>query len=703
MIKGILKSLKKNCLRILLWVLSTFCVFGLTVFLFGYFAASRPESYLPEIHPDDLRQHQTALNQIRLKNSGYILLVGENGDINVKTNEGKPVMSDLIYYSSYEGTTERWGLDKVSVKLTSDSTIIVAGEGSLGVLVSILITVPKDKPKLDIDINTRYKLSTIVDREAVVAGFDVPVSQVYRKNRMIDSAHFEPVYWLDRQGVRFGSGPESALIYNTPFVSSLQLDTKRNLLFVNLEYYLDHPFVNIPYQEDGLGRWVDLSKSKYTAGEERSNKFSLYFGSDHKAIPRIMLVPNGYLAGYIFTEHADGGNIKTQRAAYFGSEDITSIEKAEGGFAGHKIPVTKSVFYVDPDNAKYSSIHDDPDFPQFLNFLNQLYKSGNCDICLHTPENLNSNRHVLEESIKFMKGQFDSRTWIDHGMYNGKINRECFSADGLNPDSQYFAADLWNQYDTRYFWSPAVEMIRNYSLIEEAKKLRLLEVSEHLWSRYLSPEELHNVSFTRALKDMYKRYNDKGELNSLKSYKSNAFPTPLFWLNPTRSGNFYSWVTDYENETDNLSQKKVTVEHKLLDKLISDWGVFIDHGYFVRNSQKDGNLIEKNGKLLINPYFDNILGLMAHMRDSGDLCITTIRDLLDYWVLTKKISFEYMPYGVIHINNDNNEAIKGLSLVVRAKTVRINGEIPKFRRVGDDTVFWFDISAKQSMSIQIEQ
>ena len=697
--KSFLKGLKKYCFRIVLWVFLALCVSGLAVLLLGYFAASKSVSYLPEIHPANFKQLSAGVNQIRLKNSGYMLLVGENGDVNVKTNDGKPIVSNLTFYSMYEGTPEKWGLDKVSVKLSSDSTVLIAGEGESGVLVSIMLTVPVNKPKLDININTRYKQSTVVDRESLVAGFDIPVSQVYRKNRMIDTVHFEPVYWLERQGARFGRGAESATVYNTPFVSSLQLDTKRNLLFVNMDYYLDHPFVNIPYQAAAGGKWVDLSKSKYAAGDERNNQFSVYFGSGPEAIPRIMLVPDGYLAGYIFTEHADGGNIRTQRAAYFGSEDITSIEKAEGGFTKHKIPVTKSVFYVDPDNAKYSSIHDDPDYPQFLNFLNQLNQSGNYEICLHTPENLNSERSVLEESIKFMKSQFDSRSWIDHGMYNGKINRECFSADGLNPNSQYYAADLWKKYDTRYFWSPAVEMIRNYSLKEQIRKLRLLEVSEHFWNRYLSPDELQSVGFTVALREMVRRYIDKGELNSLKSYKGDAFPTPLFWLNAAQAGSFYSWVTDFENETANLSQKKIILEQKLLNKLISDRGVFIDHGYFVRNSKKDGNIIEKNGKLVINPLFDNILGIMEQMKDKGDLDITTIRGLLDYWVLTKNISFEYMSDGTIHIFNGNKEAIKGLSLVVSAKSVRVNGESPKSRKVGDDTVFWFDIQAGQTMSI----
>ena len=694
--------LGKLFIRIVLLVLLFIAVSVATFITMGYFVASKPVSYLPGMHESDLKPYPSGSNQIEIKRPWYELSVDEYGRATIKTPEGEVIMSNLTYYSAYEGVSDDWGLDNISVKLTNDSIISITGEGPLDVHVGISLTVHNDIPKIEVNIKTLYGKNTIVLREALVAAFDVNVSEIYRKNRQIDIQSFDSEYWLQRQGVRFGSGLRSALIYHTPFVSSLQLDTKRNLLFVNLDYYQDHPFMHIPFQQDGGGKWIDLSSSRYIAGDERNNNFSIYLGGNPKFTPRIMLVPNGYLAGYVFTEHADGGNIRTHRAAYFGSEDISSVANAVGGFVGHKIPVTKSVFYADAGDLPGSSIRDDPDWPQFLEFLDQLNETGNYDICLHTPDGSNSNREVLEESIEFMKNRFDTRTWIDHGMYTGKINRECISADGLNPNSDYYAADLWEKYDTRYFWSPAVEVIRESSLVEKIKKLKLNEASATLWKRYFSPEELKSLRFYTAFKELIKRYNEKGELNSLRPNKGNAFPTPLFWQNLTQSRNFYSWVTDYSKEVSNLSAKKVNVEQKLINKLISDWGVFINHGYFVRNDHDNGVLSERNGKTIINPYFDQILGLMSLKHEEGDLYITTIRDLLDYWVLIEKISFDYMPDGEIYVNNGNDEPIKGLSLVVQANTVRINGEIPKFRRIGKNTIFWFDIPAKQSIRMQVE-
>jgi len=113
---------------------------------------------------------------------------------------------------------------------------------------------------------------------------------------------------------------------------------------------------------------------------------------------------------------------------------------------------------------------------------------GNCEICLHTPESSNSNRRVLEEAISSVRNRYGSPTWIDHGMYSGNDNRETLVSDGLNPGSEYYAADLWLQNGIRYFWSSAVEAIR-FSKIESSLKndlqnLKLSHFTGELWRRY---------------------------------------------------------------------------------------------------------------------------------------------------------------------------------------------------------------------------
>ena len=697
------KSLQKSIIKII-YGMALLLAFAAIYFLIsGYYAALKPVTFLPEIQPGVLEPSGSDENQTKIVCPWFMLKVDESGNVDIETHSGEAIMSGLLYYSEYEGTGEIWGLDNVSVKQNSDSTISINGERCPGVIVNVLLTVRKNIPKIDVNITTSYNTETIVKQEALVAAFAVPVSELYLRNRQIDTGSFNSEYWLEKQGVRFGKGKRSALIYHTPYTSSLQVNAEKNLLFINLENFLDHPAIHIPYQEDEGGRWTDISEACYTSGSVRNNKFSVYFGNIPEEIPRLMLVPFGYQAGYIFTEHADGGNMARNRAVYLGSEDISNIGNAIGGFAGHRIPVTKSVFFVYPPG---SSVRDEP---MYLDFLAQLDSTGLFDICLHTPDDQNSNREILEESIKFMKDRFNASTWIDHGFYSGKNNRESFVCDGLDSISPFYAADLWENYDTRYFWSPADELINDVSLKEKIRKLEFKDASCELWKRYLSQKELKEMTFFASSFQLLKRHSSKYEMNSMKPIKGESFPTPLYWQNITRAGQFYSWVTNYVKDYDELagdnskSQFALELEIENINKLINDWGVFINHGYYVRNrtGPDHGIWTEREGKIIINPNFDRVLEYMARLRDDGRLYITTIRDLLDYWILIENISFEYMPDGIIYVFNNNEKSINGLSMVVRANAIRVNNDIPKFKKAGENTIFWFNMQAKECVRLQV--
>jgi hypothetical protein len=702
-------ALRKSRVRILFLFALAVVAAVISFFVSGYYAASKSVSYLPDIDAYDLDSFSSGIKKTELKNPWFVLVTDEYGSLAVKTHEGEIIMSGLVYFSSCEGYTDNWGLKDISVEIGSDSTISISGKGDLDASVNESITIHSKIPRIDVRVRTRYKSNTIINREALVAKFDVPVTEIYLKNRRIDSGPFDTEYWLQHQGVRFGSGSRSSLIYNTPHVSSLQLNTDKNLLFINLEYSLDHPFIKIPYQKDGAGRWIDLSPANYSADTERENFFSFYFGCIPPATPRLVSVPYGFIAGYVFTEHADEGNLRTNQAAYFGDENISDIKGASGGFAGHKIPVTKSVFYVDSaQNISGAFIRDGSEKPSFSDFLRQIYSTGFYDICLHTPEGYNSNRETLNESIKFMKENFDAKTWIDHGMYNGNLNRESFVCDGLDPGSEYYAADLWGKFDTRFFWNPAAELIEN-SMISPSKSLkkgRFYKAYVDFLKHYLSSEELKEMSIPAAIKELLRRHQNKGDENSMRPNKGNAFPTPLYWQHPTRTKSFYSWTTDYVKDygrlLNNKAEKELLNEQRQIDKLISDWGVFLNHGYYVRNRKDHNIFIESDGKIVINPFFDRILKYMSDRRDSGELYLTTIRDLLQYWIMIENISFEYLPDGRINVINNNNEPVRGLSLAVHARSVQVNGEIPEYKRVGEETIVWFDIAANSCLTLLAE-
>lgn len=683
---------------------------GIFFLLSGYLKAKHPISYIPEIRAKDFILPFSDKRKIHLSNQWYTLEVDGSGGVVVRATNGETIMSNMIYYSDYQGNGDSFGLTDVKVELKSDSTISILGEVSGGVTVNVLITVNKFNPQMDVIVYTFYNSDVIVNREALVAKFEVPISEVYLKNRKIDLKHFDREYWLQKQGIRFGSGSQSSLIYHTPDISSLQLKSNKGLVIINLEYYLDHPLINIPYQQDGGGKWVDQSAAFYTAGTSRSDHFSIYFGRLPEVVPRLMLVPQGYLAGYVFTEHADAGNLRTHRAAYFGSENISDPAKATGGFVGHNIPVTKSVFYDDLDGGLSENPAVNLEEREYLQFLDDLYATGLYDLCLHTPEDTSSNREYLAEAIKFMKERYDARTWIDHGMFPGNNNRETFVGDGLSPGSAFYVADLWEKYDTRYFWSPAVEAIRfsirAVPLTKELRNLRLQSFSAELWRRYWFLRKYHGEkmfpSFVGIMKGSFPIY----ELNSLQPFKGNSFPTPLYWQNVSRTRQFYSWTTElvYTGISSDMAEDHLKNEKRQLDLLEANWGVFINHGYYVRNRSDDNILYQKNGELVISPYFDEILAYLDSLRDGGDMLLTTVKDLLDYWTLIENITFEYEPDGIVNIYNNNAQPVIGLSLALRTdlKAIFIDGKSPSSKQSGEDAIIWFDIPANSKATLHIK-
>ncbi|WP_254612837.1 hypothetical protein [Brevibacillus sp. HB1.1] len=124
-----------------------------------------------------------------------------------------------------------------------------------------------------------------VFREAFALHFKPNVTEVYRKNRKVDTQKFQASYWLDRQGAKFGQGKQSAFLYHAPNVSSLELNATQKQLIVNLDHMNDHRYV-----QQGSTNQVGKVRhaSEYRANDERTNSFS------HRSHP-VVSKPTGFL------------------------------------------------------------------------------------------------------------------------------------------------------------------------------------------------------------------------------------------------------------------------------------------------------------------------------------------------------------------------------------------------------------------------
>lgn len=472
----------------------------------------------------------------------------------------------------------------------------------------------------------------------------------------MDTQKFQPSYWLDRQGAKFGQGKQTAFLYHAPNVSSLELHTAQKQLLLNLDHMNDHQYV-----QQGATNQVGKVRnaSEYRANDERTNSFSLVVGYQPKLMPRFMSQPSGFLATHVWTEHADEQTLQTNRAVYFGSEKITTATQATGGFVKHRIPVTKSVFYsnpyYNPQAPMNVAIEQSPEFLQFLEDLNQY---GH-DIGLHTifPYEMRHYQKTTEDTLQFMQNRFQSSTWIDHGYL-----KSSFGFNALDNQTANYLAHLWEKYGTSYFW-------------------------------HYSSEDIANPN---------------NGLDLYQTGKGDALRTPLYWSHPTVTGPFYSWSAATIPE-DTL----YLYREQNLQRLIQNRGVFINHTYLARiPSKKQGGsfiLRDSKGSWIIHPDFDRLLKRMNTLRDQGKLHLTTVREIMDYWLALSHVRMEYAPNGSILLHNDGKRKISGLSMVTKASEVFVNGKKPSQKKADGEQIFWFDlepnavavIAAKQADSIPL--
>lgn len=219
--------------RILRYSILIALVIIIILFVIGHVTAKATVTYLPVIKTRNLSTGHGEDKKIQLMNPWYTLEVNNYAGIKVRTTDGVPIMSGLMYYSACEGLPEKLGLDKVSINIKNDSIVSIHGRGHNGEFINIELMVYKSEPQMDVNIRTTYSLSTTVKRESLIAHLDVPVSRVYLKNRKVETGSFDREYWLGHQGVRFGEGSVSSLIYNVKDISSLQLNCRKKLLYIS--------------------------------------------------------------------------------------------------------------------------------------------------------------------------------------------------------------------------------------------------------------------------------------------------------------------------------------------------------------------------------------------------------------------------------------------------------------------------------------
>ena len=491
---------------------------------------------------------------------------------------------------------------------------------------------------------------------------------VYRRNQHIDSTNYQRSYYLDREGFTINTEHYGFSIYHNTGISSMQLDAENRTVCFNVDYWRDHPLIHYPLRADTSDVFEDISYREVKKGEAVTGKIILY-NTVPDDLPRLMPVWDGYQSAFIFTEHADWTDLRTHRAVLFGNENITKPEDAVGGFCYFNIPVTKSVFYWNPDkitNAETShnrfpdliaSIETDKNFYELLKSL----KKQGFEICLHTPEIYTTIPSEFPNAMHFMKRQFDTKSWIDHGYNNGPDkNREDLVCDGLLPNSPQYAAGLWKENGVRY-----------------------------LWNAYYEENRMESHNFDGHFVQPFDGFGD-------------ALPNRQITTLPNGDKDFLLWATPSTLEVNEDREWYYYFDSIRLQRLADQHNVFITHVYPAwSDPHRAFWQYNENGTAVAMPGFNFALSQLAHFRDKKKILPTTIEQYLSYHEKLNAIRYQIQNSHTIQLTN-SGEAIKGLTLLC-AKPIIVENKLIDFRKVDEGYLVWFDLEPYEIVTIRYRE
>ena len=352
------------------------------------------------------------------------------------------------------------------------------------------------------------------------------------------------------------------------------------------------------------------------------------------------------------------------------------------------IPVTKSVFYNNPDQVTneaisrgmfkglHSTIKTDKEFKKLLD---QLYKLG-FDICLHTPEQYTTTPSNLKEALDYMQRQYKSTTWIDHGYNNGlSNNREDMICDGLDRQSEYYAAYQWQRHGIKY-----------------------------LWNAYYEENRMEQWCFDNNLMQPYTGFGDalpNRQVTTIVGFDYFSGSISTGNLPPTQhrlsSPNLLTWCTPSTLEAVTDDEWDFYYSDERLQRLVDYHYVHITHTYpawvwpgrTFWTYDADSTIIALPG---MNRAFERI----AALRDAHKMLPMTIKTYLDYYSGLLRVNYEIIDEEHIRLFNIGDE-VKGFTLLCPSPIRFEDNRFYEYRKSGDAYYIWFDLKPNDEVTLKI--
>jgi hypothetical protein len=177
-----------------------------------------------------------------------------------------------------------------------------------------------------------------------------------------------------------------------------------------------------------------------------------------------------------------------------------------------------------------------------------------------------------------------------------------------------------------------------------------------------------------------------------------ALPCPKVMRHPYYP-DILQWSTPYTLEPGDSWEYYLSQEH--LDKIVDFRYVFITHIYAPWVDENRGFWKMKNGKIVAKEGLNQALKRISDMRDKHLLLPTTIEKYMTYQHQIQNLEYRVEEDGSVMLKNNNNETIKGLSLISVREMFLDNKKSFNKRKThsGNEWIIWFDIEPNEVVRV----
>lgn len=509
----------------------------------------------------------------------------------------------------------------------------------------------------DFEVVTSLKFQGLLHRFAVVLHTHEESRGIIDRN----GRHVVPLKrrsWLGTKGVveiPTVGHDSSCAVFCVRGLTSMEYDRASYQVWMNVDFSDDHLMVH----DDRAAIARDRSATEVCIGQEFRSCFRIISNTSVVEMPALLPHRNGCHATLIFTEHACVTALETHEAVYFG-ESGQRVNSGRG-FVGHRIPVSKSIFYSNLTEATNAS--QSPHFPgsmvslvgnsSFAEFVEEIFRLGIAEVGLHCVGPQTSDAAELARACQVMAAKFKSRFWIDHVWFKPSHqttgSKEGFCMEGLPWRGQsYRESDaLWRQYAVRYFWNTAPDYLDAY------------------WTEKIRA----SGCFGDRLEYSDVRHATRSGIDSTDP-DLDGLSRPLYWKHPNIDSNFVSWpakgVADLVHD---LSSFKI-------EELLAHGGVANLHCY-PTYAGRASTWEYQDGKAVITTAFDQALERISQLRDQGKLSIDHLSTYIDYLEALESVSWVKSADGQVELRCSSPRDLE----VTTSRKVRFNEPV-------DVTSYW---------------